>query len=240
VPRKSKDQFTESMVEFGQFLKFLRCPSIHEYKLKEMERYEGAYGLSGFSDWLESDQGSTNELFPDEQLPNNFRDLQRQARRFGVKMYSLREMAQILGISKNTLHDYEQGRRYPSVEFIYDYCEALKISVDRVLEFWLQCHPQENIKIREEENLSEYYFHQLSVHFQDQQRVKARKSFERALVHAVFENGVSIDPSALRQICKTFANIIDSILGQGLTLEPKNIDKVTSREFVRIAEQSNL
>jgi transcriptional regulator with XRE-family HTH domain len=240
VPRKSKDQFTESMVKFGQFLKFLRCPSIHEYKLKEMDRHEGKYGLSGLSDWLESDQGSMNELFPDEQLPNNFRDLQRQARRFRVKMYSLREMAQILDISKNTLHDYEQGKRYPSVEFVYDYCEALKISVDLVLEFWLKCHPQENIKIQAEENLSEYYFHQLSVHSQDEQRVKAMQTFERALLHAVFENEVSIDPSSLRQICKTFANIIDSTLGQGLLLEPKNIDKVTSREFARIANQSNL
>ncbi len=104
--KKGNEISTQSMVEFGRFMKFLRCPEIYQYKLKMAERFEAMDNVSGLQELYQSDLAFFDELFPDEELPDTFRELQASARRYKLKMYSLRELADALERSKNTLHDY--------------------------------------------------------------------------------------------------------------------------------------
>lgn len=221
---KAKEISSASMIEFGRFLKFLRCPEIYQYKLKMAERFEVNDGVSGISELYQSDLEFFEELFPDDALPETFRELQASARRYKLKMYSLREVADILKISKNTLHDYEQGKRYPSVEFIYDYCEALKISDDEVLNEWLRCHPKENIREHATETLEHHYFHNLSSSYHDKKRVLAREFIAKALLYAFARNNVVLlEGDKVYGVTKTMGEIIDATLAQGLGLDPENL-----------------
>jgi len=222
--KKSKEISTASMVEFGRFLKFLRCPEIYQYKLKMAERFEAIDSVSGMRELYQSDLAFFEELFPDEALPETFRELQASARRYKLKMYPLREVANLLGISKNTLHDYEQGKRYPSVEFIYDYCEVLKIPVDEVLNEWLRCHPKENIREHSTETLEHHYVHNLSPCYHDKKRVLAREFFAKALLFSFARNDVVLlDGDKVYEVTKTMGHLLDKVLAQGLSLEPENL-----------------
>lgn len=225
MPQKSKPEFTESMIEFGRFMKFLRCPDIHSFKLKVLEKGKSKLGAKGTA-YLESDVGLVNDLFADEDLPDNFRDLQLKAKRYKVKMYSLREISEIMDISKNTLHDYERGKRYPPVEFIYDYCEVLRIPVNSVLEHWLLNHPNENISIHTEETLEKHFCHQLSSHYHDEGRMQAREFFKTALKYSLSRSKVyDLYELEVVKISNAMVNIIDKTLAHGLSLEPKNVYK---------------
>src|SRR5690606_26675100 len=125
---------------------------------------------------------------------------------------------------KNTLHDYEQGKRYPSVEFIYDYCEVLKIPVDEVLNEWLRCHPKENIREHATETLEHHYFHNLSPSFDDRKKMLAREFLAKALLYAFARNNiVLLESDKVPSVIKTMAEIIDTTLAQGLSLKPDNI-----------------
>ncbi|AFI84675.1 helix-turn-helix domain-containing protein [Methylophaga nitratireducenticrescens] len=223
--RKKKNEIsTQSMEEFGRFMKFLRCPEIYQYKLKMAERFEAMDNVSGLQELYQSDLAFFDELFPDEELPETFRELQASARRYKLKMYSLRDLADALEISKNTLHDYEQGKRYPSVEFIYDYCEVLKIPVDEVLNEWLRCHPKENIRGHASARLENYYFHNLSSSFNDEKRVLAREFFAKALLYSFSRNHFVLpDGDKVKAVAKIMGVLIDGVLAQGLSLEPDNI-----------------
>lgn len=228
--KKANEISTASMVEFGRFLKFLRCPEIYQYKLKMAERFEATDNVFGMCELYQSDLEFFEELFPDDALPETFRELQASARRYKLKMYSLREVADILGISKNTLHDYEQGKRYPSVEFIYDYCGVLKIPVDEVLNEWLRCHPKENIREHATETLEHYYFHNLSPSYHDKKRVLAREFFAKTLLYSFTRNGVVLlDVDKVYGVIKTMAEIIDTTLAQGLSLKQDNLPKSFDR-----------
>lgn len=223
---KGNEISTQSMVEFGRFMKFLRCPEIYQYKLKMAERFEAMDNVSGLQELYQSDLAFFDELFPDEELPETFRELQASARRYKLKMYSLRELADALEMSKNTLHDYEQGKRYPSVEFIYDYCEVLKIPVDEVLNEWLRCHPKENIRGHKSATLENYYFHNLSSSFNDEKRVLAREFFAKALLYSLARNHVVLpDETKIYEVAKTMGEVIDKTLAQGLLLDPRNIQR---------------
>ena len=224
--KKAKEISTASMVEFGRFLKFLRCPEIYQYKLKMAERFEANDGVSGMTELYQSDLEFFEELFPDDALPDTFRELQASARRYKLKMYSLREVSDLLDISKNTLHDYEQGKRYPSVEFIYDYCEVLKIPVDEALNEWLRCHPKENIREHVTKTLEHYYFHNLSSSFNDEKMMLAREFLAKALLYAFARNDVVLlDGDKVYDVIKTMGEIIDTTLAQGLSLDPDNLPR---------------
>jgi len=226
MAKKGKEISTASMVAFGRFMKFLRCPEIYQYKLKMAERFEETDNVSGMRELYQSDLEFFEELFPDDALPEAFRELQASARRYKLKMYSLREVADLLEISKNTLHDYEQGKRYPSVEFIYDYCEVLNIPVDEVLNEWLCCHPKENIREHATETLGHHYFHNLSASYHDKKRILAREYFAKALLYAFARNEVVLlDGDKVYGVIKTLGEIIDTTLAQGLSLDPDNLPR---------------
>jgi transcriptional regulator with XRE-family HTH domain len=129
-----------------------------------------------------------------------------------------------MGISKNTIHDYEQGKRYPSVEFIYDYCDVLGLPVDEVLNEWLRCHPKENIRDHSQLTLEKYYYHNLSSSYKTKERSDARDFLTRALAYSFIQNGIAdFDVEQLVNISRSMAEIIDTTLAQGLRLEPENI-----------------
>lgn len=212
------------MIEFGRFLKFLRCPDIYLYKLKMAEKYERAGHISGVDELYQSDLSFFEELFPDEMLPDTFRELQASARRYKLKMYSLREASDIMDISKNTLHDYEQGKRYPPIEFIYDYCEAIKVPIDEVLNEWLRCHPKENIREHALVTLEKHYAHNLSPSFNDEKRELARDFYAKAILYSFTRNKVVLlDGDKLNQVAETLGKIIDKTVAQGLSLDPNNL-----------------
>lgn len=224
MSKKTKETSVDLMMTFGRFLKFLRCPDIYLYKLKMAQKYEEAGNISGVDELYQSDLAFFDELFPDEILPDSFRELQASARRYKLKMYSLREISDVMGISKNTLHDYEQGKRYPSIEFIYDYCGALKIPLDEVINEWLRCHPQQNIREHASVTLEEHYAHHLSPNFDDEKRKLARDFFAKAILYSLERNKVVLlDGEKLSQVAVTFGGIIDKSLAKGLSLDPNNL-----------------
>lgn len=239
--KKAKEISTASMVEFGRFLKFLRCPEIYQYKLKMAERFEATDNVSGMCELYQADLEFFEELFPDEALPDTFRELQASARRYKLKMYSLREVADVLGISKNTLHDYEQGKRYPSVEFIYDYCEVLKIPVDEVLNEWLHCHPKGNIREHATQTLEHYYDHNFSPSYHDKKRVLAREFFAKALLYSFARNNiVLLEGDKVYGVTKTMGEIIDVTLAQGLSLDPENLPHSLRASVIENMERLHL
>lgn len=71
----------------------------------------------------------------------------RRARHYGIKTTSIRELARLVGVSKNTLLDYEAGRRYPPLEFVLDICDALKIDPNALVRQWFRYHPNDNVSI---------------------------------------------------------------------------------------------
>ena len=107
---------TERMRRFGKYLQELRAASDDDLTdaIRENRRAR-----------METDDHYFQEG-TDDRMPESFAAREQLARRLGVKTKSLRQVAAALGISKNTVHDYEMGKKYPSAEFVYEFCAVLE------------------------------------------------------------------------------------------------------------------
>lgn len=224
MAKKKKAQYTDSMVAFGRLLKVLRCPDIYKYKLKAAVNTGLVSTSVDVAKLFYSNRIVFEDLFPDEEILNDFRAIQAAARRFKLKMFSLREVAELTGINKNTLHDYEQGKRYPPVEFIYDLCDALEINVDEILNAWLKYHPQKNIRQHSQLTLDKYFFHHLSVSHEDKERVNLVQFFQKALLGAFYRNKILFPYfDKLKGITLSLVDIIDESIEEKSSLDGSSL-----------------
>lgn len=228
MARTLMPQYKTSMVEFGRVLKLLRSPDLYQYKYRlaqrgatkaEKEKLNGALDDGLNVEYLDA-------LIAREDLPKSYRDLQVQARRLGMQIYTLRDVAKRLGISKNTLHDYEQGKHYPPIEFIFQYCEALNLPLDEVLSEWFRCHPDERIAHHAKSALSQSYFDGFSDDRINKNQSSVIGYFNRALYVAMASQNFAFsnDPDKLLSIAEKLVHMIKKTLDDGLEFEPDNID----------------
>lgn len=122
---------TEGMREFGRYLQRLRAAN--EEELEDAVRENRKPRVEG------KDRCFQKGI--DDRIPDSFRAKQQLARRLGVRTKSLREVAAALGISKNTVHEYEMGTKYPSAEFVYEFCAVLQKPADPAIQRWVEHHP---------------------------------------------------------------------------------------------------
>lgn len=122
---------TEGMREFGLYLQRLRAARSDE--LEDAVRANRRPRVEWEDHWFEEGV--------DDRLPDSFRGKQQLARRLGVRTKSLREVAAALGISKNTVHQYEMGMKYPSAEFVFQFCAVLQKPADPAIQRWVMYHP---------------------------------------------------------------------------------------------------
>lgn len=220
------------MVKFGEILRLMRKPNEDEYR-----------NLAASDYWKKLTKGSVtpdkeNPGYGDFQtfkelvvLPQHFRDYQRHARRLGLKIKSLREIAKLMGISKNRLHDYEKGNRYPPAEFLFDYCSILNLSPEFLMNHWIRCHPNPNV--RQNSNLRgiQGYFGALPHDDTDTpERQAAIDFFREAMRYAAYlTNANFIFQEKADEVAYCSALVVERTLSEGLMLEPKNIK--TDRDY---------
>ena len=150
----------EKRKRFGKLLQRLRGPDVEEFRYKSAlsrirnerreQRRRRRQGIEpeGRSESLrdqKTDEERAEELELRVWLPIDFREYHRYAAHLKVDFISLREAAKLIGINKNTLHDYERGKRYPPAEFVFDYCAALGLSAERLMRDWIGLHPNPNV-----------------------------------------------------------------------------------------------
>jgi transcriptional regulator with XRE-family HTH domain len=145
--RKGTD--SESQIKqacFGTLLQKLRGPDANEYRhaiaLKrwmQQKRHRKTDINKGGADQI-------SEIEREVAIPVSFREYSRRAVQLKIKATPLRETARLIGISKNTLHDYETGKRYPPAEFVFAFCNALGLSVERLMRDWVGFHPDPEIR----------------------------------------------------------------------------------------------
>ncbi|MEW8333933.1 MAG: helix-turn-helix transcriptional regulator [Candidatus Thiodiazotropha sp.] len=213
------------MVKFGEILRMVRKPNEDEYR-----------NLAASDYWKKLTQRSVaadnqNPSYEDFQvfeelivLPQHFRDYQRHARRLGLNIKSIRDVAKQMGISKNTLHDYEKGNRYPPAEFLFNYCSILDLSPEFLMNHWVCCHPNPNV--RQNSNLRgiKGYFGGLPQDIDTPERQAAIDFFREAMRYAVYlTNANLILGGKADEVAYCTALVIERTFSEGLTLEPKNI-----------------
>jgi|GEM_PF-4615168 len=152
---RSSANAAKKMKRFGDLLKRLRGPDVEEYryklavdywKKKKLRKEKGASSYKQHKKISKEDkEKEINACKYYIEFPKTFSDYQRHAVRIGVQTHSLRETAKLIGINKNTLHDYEIGKRYPPAEFVFEFCDALGLSADKLMQDWVGYHPNKNI-----------------------------------------------------------------------------------------------
>jgi transcriptional regulator with XRE-family HTH domain len=220
-----KYQNTESMKEFGRYLKLLRSPDYHDFQRKVVNEIGFNVSSSVPEEMIVDKYVSYfRDYIALEDLPQTFRDLQLACKKRKLRVYPLREVADKLGISKNTLHDYEQGKRYPPVEFIYDYCSEYNFPIDYVVHNWVLFHPNPNISYHAVKRFEHYYTHPLSHNFSDEKREASRRFFSLALHFSLSRSGViGLSDELKYKVTRIFSEITDRTLAQGKALSPENV-----------------
>lgn len=153
------DKVSEAkMQQFGKLLQRLRGPDVDEYRhLMAVKRWKDVvqeernrYDQSVMDPEVVKKDEEKIEKERDEKIrkyekevrpPVSLYDHHRYAMQLKLKMTSLREAAKLLGMDKNTLHDYERGKRYPPAEFVFKFCEVFELSVEKLLRDWIGLHP---------------------------------------------------------------------------------------------------
>lgn len=161
MPKRKKawDKVSEAkMKQFGRLLQRLRGPDVGEYRhlmavkrWKEVQQHERKrYDQSVMDPEVVRKDEEKREKKREEKireyesevgLPESLYEYHRSAMQLKLKMTSLREAARQLGVDKNTLHDYERGKRYPPAEFVFKFCEVFELSVEKLLRDWIGLHP---------------------------------------------------------------------------------------------------
>ncbi|WP_445362236.1 helix-turn-helix domain-containing protein [Microbulbifer sp. ANSA003] len=213
------------MVKFGEILRMVRKPDEAEYRNLAARDYWEKLTQESLPPGKQSSKPEAFQTFEELLvLPQNFRDYQRHARRLGLKMMSIREVADQLGISKNTLHDYEKGNRYPPAEFLFEYCSLLELSPEFLMNYWIRCHP--NSKVRENKRLLRVqgYFGGMSEDINSPERRAAIDFFSGAIRYAIYlTNANFILGEKANEVAYCSALVVERTFSKGLALDPKSI-----------------
>lgn len=126
---------------FGKLIRAWRGPDPEDW-LRAAERAGARLGID-----TKKPEAFVEALDAVNEMP--FRTYQSLARRFKVRTWSLRRLSEELGISKNTLEDYERGRHYPPVEFVYDLAVVLGRPSHELVSQWFRHHPNSNVQAAE-------------------------------------------------------------------------------------------
>nr|MBV6630086.1 helix-turn-helix transcriptional regulator [Oceanococcus sp. HetDA_MAG_MS8] len=129
-------------VRFGDALRRARGPEEYEY-LARTEKADRQLNLKLSESLPYSDTEKRYQRLIEKIDDPKFQA--RRAKKIGMKTTSIRELAKKVGVSKNTLLDYEAGRRYPPLEFVIEVCVALEIRPDGLVRKWFNWHPNENM-----------------------------------------------------------------------------------------------
>ncbi len=171
-------------------------------------------------------------VFDDEPIltmPENFRDIQRHAQRLGLYMISLRKLSKIMGISKNTLHDYEKGKRYPTAEFVFDYSEATGFPLSHLINRWIRCHPNSNVNKFKRFGHINRHFKNVNGEYLRHEKSNLIGFIREAIRHSIFLTEVNhLSGDQAGKVAATAACIMDKALVSGRNVHPDSITKNTS------------
>lgn len=210
------------MSEFGLYLKGLRRVNVEDLRVAARANRRKR---------LETAERSICEDYV-EQVPNSFRARQQLARRLGMNVKSLRDVASAMGISKNTLHEYEAGKRYPSAEFVFDFCAAVETAADPVIRKWVRCHPNPNVRRHQRFG---HFNRELTNSRDDPLGYEKRKSINfivDAILFAVPLAGVeSISAKDAGRIASTAAMLMNRALSEGKGPNPDLIRYVIEKYY---------
>ena len=220
-----------SPTPFGLLLRALRGPDTRRYRYLIAEQHwleitkDRQYDLLRFdSRRREAGIRRYTKLLP---LPHAFREYHRRAKQLKIEMKSLRDMAQLLGISKNTLHDYETGKRYPPAEFVYAFCAAIDFPAETLMDQWVRFHPNEMVrksgKSSHDKPASLVYMD--GKYFFNPFDINVIHFFVAAIDLAAHRAGANkIWGDQTLEVANYAARILHKTLSAGLELDPHNID----------------
>jgi transcriptional regulator with XRE-family HTH domain len=170
----------------------------------------------------------------DGPTPSSFRAKQQLARRLSVPVHTLRELAEQMGMSKNTLHEYETGKRYPPAEFVFDFCAALQIEVHPVLTQWVHCHRNPNVRKHERFGHFRRHLRHRPGDPLGYQPSRSSAFIRRAIFFAFPLIGLqSLSPTHVASIAELAATLIDRALAQGYGPLADAIDVIVDQEYGR-------
>lgn len=177
-----------------------------------------------FGRYLKKLRSSRWEDFP-ATMRSTYLDISLDAVPKGVERKSLRVVAQIMGISKNTLHDYEQGKRYPPAEFVYDYCAALGFSPNQMINKWVYYHPNFNVRRYRKFGNINRFFTNSNGHYLGYKRRNVVRFIGKAIKTGIRLGGVrGLSNSEIGTVAVVASTIIDKTLADGLAPHPKSIE----------------
>ncbi|MFA0814068.1 helix-turn-helix domain-containing protein [Microbulbifer epialgicus] len=213
------------MVKFGEILRMVRKPDEAEYRNLAARDYWEKLTQESLPPGKQSSKPEAFQTLKELLvLPQDFRDYQRHARRLGLKMMSIREAANQLGISKNSLHDYEKGNRYPPVEFLFDYCSLLELSPDFLVNHWIRCHPNPNVRENRKLLRVQGYFGEMPEDINSPERKAAIDFFSGAIRYAIYLTKANfIFEEKLDEVAYCSALVVERVFAKGLALDPKSI-----------------
>ncbi|WP_293652330.1 helix-turn-helix domain-containing protein [Thiolapillus sp.] len=239
---------------FGKLLQQLRGPDVAEYRYKsalshlrkhrrnkkknefdlitEMEREELFKRLNIQDPYKDrSDEDRAKELQIRVWLPSDFREYHQFAAKLGMKFKSLRETAKLIGINKNTLHDYETGKRYPPAEFVFEFCNALGLSPEKLMRDWIGFHPDPIISnyVTEGRYAPESVWEPQSGYAGEGLLSPDDENIRQFIANALKLSAFMVDldlweNKKIHKIAYLTAYIIHDVLSEALPLHPKNID----------------
>lgn len=111
-----------SPAEFGVALRNARGPSVGQ--LAKLSAKYKKKNVNHAARWINDD-----------------RVRHRLAKFHGNEFPSIPALAERMGINKSRLNDYELGRKYPPLEFVFDFRDALGLVPEPLLRKWLRLHP---------------------------------------------------------------------------------------------------
>ena len=228
---KKKRKNTASMQHFGKLLQRARLPDLDKlYIFAKREKFR-RLGVS--RDQLDIEDE------PFYRIPNSTREVQRQATSLGIPGNSLRKVAKLMGISKNTLHDYEKGKRYPSAEFVYDFCTALEIPSEKLVNDWVRCHPNPNVSSNKRFGKITRFFKDVknnSVGYEKRNVIGLIRSALQLAVASEVVSGV-LPADKIGRISSKAAIIIDQTLAKGLEVHSSSIPSDWESYFEENSDQ---
>jgi len=132
----------------------------------------------------------------------------------------------LIGINKNTLHDYEIGKRYPPGEFVFDFCETLGLSAEKLMRDWIGFHPNPNVSKHVNEGC--YAVRDIwkdSNSYMDPSDADVIQFIQRAIQVANHTHHVNLHRGQVaHNVACTAAKIIHRIIVRGLPIHPNSIN----------------